>query len=108
MENKETQPKIAQLQVIQQNLQALLMQKQQFQMQFNEVESALSELKDAKQAYKIIANVMLLTQKETIEKDLHEKRNVLELRMKSIESQEERLRKKAEELQHDIVQEMKK
>lgn len=108
VENKETQTKIAQLQLLQQNLQTLLIQKQQFQLQMNEMDSALSELTEAKRAYKIIGNIMLLSTRESIEKDLKEKKDMVELRLKNIEAQEERFRKKAEELQQEVVKELKK
>lgn len=107
-ENKEGEAKMAQLQLLQQNLQGLLVQKQQFQMQFNEIESALKETKDAQKVYKIIGNIMVLSTQTDIEKDLNEKREVVELRIKNIETQEERLRKKAEELQKEVMQDLKK
>ncbi len=101
--NKE----LAQLQLLQHNLQQLLVQKQQFQLQLNEIESAVNELKDAKQAYKIIGNIMILSNRETLEKDLNAKRDMLELRIKNIETQEERLQKKSDELQKQVVKELK-
>jgi prefoldin beta subunit len=108
MEETESQKKIAQLQMLQQNLQQLLGQKQQFQMQFNEAESALVELKDAKKAYKVMGNLMILSSREKLEKQLDERKKTVELRIKSIESQEDRLRKKADDLQKDVVNDMGK
>ena len=99
---------LAQLQMLQHNLQQLLVQKQQFQLQLNEIDSAVKELKDAKQAYKIIGNVMILSDKETLEKDLNAKKDIFELRIKNIETQEDRLRNKSDELQKQVVKEMKK
>ena len=99
---------LAQLQMLQHNLQQLLVQKQQFQLQLNEIDSAVKELKDAKQAYKIIGNVMILSDKETLEKDLNAKKDIFELRIKNIETQEDRLRNKSDELQNQVVKEMKK
>ncbi len=107
MSENKTEEKVAHLQMLQQNLQALLVQKQQFQMQLNETESALAELKNAKQAYKIIGNIMVLSSQQEMEKDLKEKQEMFELRIKNIEAQEERLRKKAEELQKEVLSELK-
>ena len=107
-ENKEAEAKAAQLQVLQQNMQNLMIQKQQFQLQFNETESAISELKNAQKAYKILGSIMVLSTPSEIEKELVEKTQTTELRMKNIEAQEERLKKKAEELQKEIMQEFKK
>ena len=107
MTEKQTDTKVAQLQLIQQNIQSLLIQKQQFQMQFNEIESAMAELKESKQAYKIIGDIIVSSEKESLEKELKEKAETTELRIKNIETQEERLRKKAEELQKKIMEELK-
>ena len=104
----DSQKKVAQLQLFQQNLQALLVQKQQFQLQLNEAESALTELKGTQQAYKIIGSLMVLSDRGELEKGLKERKATAELRVKNIEMQEERLRKKADELQREIVQAMKK
>ena len=60
-ETQNSQEKIAQLQLLEQNMQTFTMQKQQFQMQLNEILSALENIKDAKKSYKIIANVMIDT-----------------------------------------------
>ena len=106
--DNETETRVAQLQLLQQNLQTLLVQKQQFQLQLNEIDSALSEIKDSKQAYKIVGNIMVLSNREDLEKSLKEKKDIIELRLKNIETQEERLRKKGEELQQQVVKEMKK
>jgi len=104
---KETQQKVMQLQLLQQNLQNLAMQKQQFQMQLNEIESAHTEMKDAKHAYRIIGSIMVQSSKDDIEKDLKEKKETIELRIKSIETQEQRLREKAEEYQKQLMKEVK-
>jgi len=107
MADKETKSKVAQLQMLHQNLQTLLVQKQHFQLQLNETESALKEVKDSQQAYKIIGNIMVLSSAAAIDTDLKEKRETFELRLKNIETQEERLRKKSEELQKQLMAELK-
>ncbi len=45
---KNTEEKMQQLQMIEQNMQQTLSQKQQFQMQLMEIDSALKEIKDRK------------------------------------------------------------
>jgi len=99
--------KLAQLQLLHQNMQALLVQKQHFQLQLNEIESAQHEVKQTSQAYKIVGNIMVQTPAVELEKDLKEKRESMELRLKNIDAQEERLRKKSEELQKQLVSELK-
>ena len=77
-------------------------------MQLNEIESASKELSDAKQAYKIIGNIMVLSTHEALNKELKEKKEMIDLRLKNFDAQEERLRKKAEELQEAVLKGLKK
>ena len=105
---KETEEKIGQLQVLEQSMQNLLMQKQQFQMQFIETDSALNELKTAKTVYKIVGNIMVGADKATLEKELTKKKEVIDLRIKSFEKQEKEMKEKATSMQADVMKELKK
>jgi prefoldin beta subunit len=102
------QEKINQMQLLQQNLQNFSMQRQQFQIQQTEIESALGELEKSGQAYKIIGNVMVLTDKDALKKELEEKKHILTIRISSIEKQESKVREKAEELQKEVLSEIEK
>ena len=106
MAEQETQEKINQLQNIEQNLQHLLSQRQQFQMQQVEVDSALKELGKTEKAYKIIGNIMVATDKDVLKTDLEEKKKKVELRTSTIEKQEEKLRSKAESIRKDVMEQM--
>ncbi len=105
---EDTQGKIRQLQMMEQAMQQLLVQKQAFQMQLMEAESALKELSGSGEAYKIIGNIMVLTKKEELEKELNEKKETVELRIGSLEKQETKTRERAASLQKEIVSTMKK
>ena len=105
---KETEEKIGQLQMMEQNLQNFLMQKQQFQGQLVEIESALRELKDSKDAYKIVGNIMISSTKEDLEKDLNEKKETIELRIKTLEKQESTIKEKASSTQGEVMEQLKK
>jgi len=107
-EKKQVENDLAQMQLIQQNLQNILLQKQQFQMQLNEIDSALLELKNTEKAYKIVGNLMISSKKEDLEKDLAEKKKTIELRLKTFESQEEKFKKKVEDMQKSVAEGMKK
>lgn len=104
---KETEQKIAQLQLLEQNLQGFLMQKQQFQVQLTEVESALEEIKNTDESFKIVGNIMVKAKKEELEKDLKEKKEMLELRIKTIEKQEKNIKEKAETIQKEVLGKVK-
>lgn len=100
--------KINKLSMIEHSLQQFLGQKQQFQSQLMEIESALEELQKTDKAFRIVGNIMIASKKEELQVDLNQKKEVVELRIKSIEKQEEKLREKASELQSDIMKGMKK
>ena len=104
--SKESEKKISQLQLLEQSMQNLLMQKQQFQLQQVEVESALKELENVNEAYKIVGNIMILSKKDDLKKDLDSKKEVMELRIKNMEKQEDQLREKASKLQNEVMKEM--
>lgn len=107
--NKETEQSIAQLQMIEQNVTNLSIQRQAFQGQLLEIENALKETeKTSGQAYRIIGNIMVASTKEEIKKDLESKKEMFELRIKSFEKQEKQFKEKAEQLQSSVLKELKK
>ena len=106
--SKETEQKIGQLQMFEQSLQNFLGQKQQFQVQLVEVESALNELGSTDKAYKIVGNIMVETDKNELKSDLQSKKEMLELRIKTMEKQETQVRERASKLQSEILKKIKK
>ncbi len=100
--------KIQELQMIEQNLQNFLAQKQAFQAQLMEIEAALKEISTSEKAYKIIGNIMVLAGKKELEDELSSKKEITELRLKTIERQESKLRDNASELQKEVLEEMNK
>jgi len=106
--SKETQEKITELQLLEQNMQSFLIQRQNFQAQLAEIESALNEIKKSKDTYRIIGNIMVKAEKKELEKDLKQKKEMFELRIKNIEKQEEKLKEKASEIQEEVMKQMSK
>jgi len=106
--NPETQEKIQQLQIFEQNVQNLLLQKQAFQFELTETENALDEIKKTKDdVYKLIGQVMLKTSKAEIEKDLQQKKDLLNLRVKAIEKQETQLKEELEKIKQDVIKKIR-
>ena len=105
--SKETEEEIAQLQLYEQSLQNILIQKQQFQSQSLEIESALKELEKTKEAYKIVGNIMVLSKKEELKEDLESKKETVSIRIKTLEKQENQIREKAKRLQEAISKKIK-
>ena len=106
--SKEAEKKLNQLQMLEQSMQNLLMQKQQFQLQQVEIASALKELEKVNEAYKIIGNIMVLSKKDDLKADLTSKKEIVELRIKNMEKQENQLREKASKLQNEVLKGMSK
>ncbi|MBS3128284.1 prefoldin subunit beta [Candidatus Woesearchaeota archaeon] len=103
MSKEDTQEQLQRLQLIEQNAQQLLMQKHQFKSQLNEIESALTELENTPEAYKIVGNIMVKTTQQALKKELSEKKEMVELRISTLEKQEQQLREKAESLRKIVV-----
>jgi prefoldin beta subunit len=94
---------VQEMQIIEQNLQNILLQKQSFQMELSETERALKEIKSSDEdAYKIIGQLMIKTKKDSIVEDLSNKKKIIDLRLQNLEKQEEAYNKKMEELQKEI------
>ena len=91
------------LSLVEQSLQNILSQKQNFQTQILELENALKELKTSEVSYKMVANILVKADKETLKKDLEEKLEVFNLRIKAIEKQESKLQEKAQSLQSEFM-----
>jgi prefoldin beta subunit len=102
--DKETQEKIQELQGLEQNLHALLMQKQAFQMELTETENALTEISRSNdEVFKLVGSIMIKADKKTVSEELKKKQELLSLRLKSMETQEKDFSTKAEELKKEVM-----
>jgi len=107
--DKETSEKIEELQTLEGSMQSLLMQKQNSQIELNEVNNALDEVNKAKDdVFKILNGVMIKCSKDKIMSELEEKKNILSLRLSSVEKQEKIVDDKADKLRGIINQEILK
>lgn len=95
---------------LQQNLQAILVQKQQVEAELAEIEKALEELKKSPPdatVYKFAGAIMLKADREEILKELEEKRELVNTRVMVLKKQEERIRSNLQELQNKINEAVK-
>lgn len=99
--------KIQQIQALEQTLQTYSQQKNQFQAQSMEVNSALEELEKTETAYKIVGNIMVAASKEDLKKELEEKKSLLEVRLKSALKQEAKTKEEYQAIQKEIMESMK-
>lgn len=107
MENS-TKEQIEQLQLLEQSMQNFLNQKQQFQSQLIEIESALKEIENASQSYKIVGNMMFLKDNKELKHELIQKKETVELRIKTLEDQENKTKEKASKMQESVMKELNK
>ena len=82
----------------------ILLQKQAFQMELSETQSALNEVRGSKDdVYKIIGQMMVKSDKKNIIEELSNKEKIIELRLSSIEKQENSLMEKIEKLREEAI-----
>ena len=102
--SQEAAKKIQELQLLEQAIQNILLQRQAFILELNETNLALEELKISdKEIYRIIGQIMFKSPKEEIEKDLKSKKEILELKNKSLEKQETSLKERISKLREEII-----
>ena len=98
-----------QLQMIEQSLQSIMMQKQAFQMELAEVDNAVSELKKLKneEVFKIIGTLMIKSSKADLLPEMEKKQGMLNIRMKTLEKQESELKEKLLKNREEILRKLK-
>lgn len=99
------QHEIQQFQQMEQQYQMVVTQKQKLSIELNETTLASEELKkETDTVYKSIGSILVKTGKEDLEKELAEKKENLEVRLKTLERQEQRLLEKLKNMRAKIEQ----
>jgi prefoldin beta subunit len=96
---------LARLNQLQQNLQAILMQKQHLEVEGMEIDKALEELKKATPddiVYKSAGPILIRSKKDDLMKELEEKKELLNTRIAVLSKQESRLKENLKEVQGRI------
>ncbi len=91
-------------QIYVQNLQNVLVQKQTLQIQLEEITQTIEELEkyDKDKVYKSVGPVLIEKPKDEVMKDLVDTKEELTVKIKSMEKQEELLKKKIDELKKKL------
>lgn len=106
--DQETQKKIQGLQMLEQGYQNIIYQKQSFQIEVNETNTAFAEVEKSKEdVFRVLGQVMIKADKESLKKELKEKSDILNLRMKTIEKQELQMREEIERIRNEIMEKVK-
>ena len=103
--DEETQNKIRELQMLEQTFQQLLMQKNAFIMELNETDYIISSVeKTSGEVSRIIGGqVVIKSTKDEVLKEMKKKKELLDQRMKSIDSQEKDFSKKIEDIREEVM-----
>ncbi len=104
----ESEKKMQEMQMMEQNLQNILLQKQAFQMELSETKAAFNEIQNSgDEVFKIIGQLMIKTEKKKINEELESKERLLDLRLKSLDKQESSLSDRLEKLRDEIIKDRK-
>ncbi|MBT3940722.1 hypothetical protein HOD83_00785 [Candidatus Woesearchaeota archaeon] len=106
--NEDMREQIMQMQLLQQRIQVFAAQKQQLQVQQIEIDNALKEVTKTKKAvYSVVGEIMVEHSAADIKKQLQKSRKELDIKIKSIERQENKTKESAEELQNKLTRSLK-
>ena len=97
---------ILRLQQIQQNLQAIMMKKQEIEQEIAETDTILEEIKKIEidnKIYKRYNNLLIKSRREDILKEFKEKKVTLNTRMLVVEKQESRVKDNLKEVENKII-----
>lgn len=103
----QVQNQLAQLQQLQQQAQALLGQKNQIEGLMRETDAAVKELEKSPEdavVYKSVGELLFKADKPKLLEDLKEKKDMMDLRLKTMSKQEERIQSRFTQLQEQLKQ----
>lgn len=103
----QIQNQLAQLQQLQQQAQAMLSQKSQIEALIRETDAAVKELEkspDDAVVYKSVGELLFKAEKPKLLEELKEKKDMMDLRLKTMTKQEERIQSRFTQLQDQLKQ----
>lgn len=105
MPQNQSDQLLLQAQQFQQQMHGIVLQKEGLGMQMMEISNALEELEKAPQGdvYKMAGPLLIKSGKEEIRKDLQEKRELIDLKIKTLEKSEQKIRLRIDELRERLT-----
>ena len=103
--DSETQQQIQELQMMEQQFQQLLMQKNAFSMEANDTDLIIREVeKTEDEVFRIVGNqVVIKSSKEKILEDMQKKKELIDQRMEAIDLQEKEFSEKMESTREIVM-----
>lgn len=98
------QQELMQFQQLQSQYQIIVSQLQSLKIEMSETDAALNELSKNENpvVYKSIGSILIKSEKPDLLDDLNKKKESIDIRIKTIEKQEDRVKKKLEEMQKNL------
>jgi prefoldin beta subunit len=103
----QIQNQLAQLQQLQQQAQVVISQKSQIEALIRETDAALKELEkssDDAVIYKSVGELLFKSEKPKLVEELKERKDMMDLRLKTMSKQEERIQSRFTQLQDQLKQ----
>ena len=91
------------MQVLQQQLQLIMLQKNQLKLQQEEIDHAIREIESATgDMYRLVGPILLQSKKEEVVKDLQERKSLIDSRLQVFDKQETRMKKNLDDAMKDL------
>ena len=105
MTNDQSHQLMNQAQLYQQQIHGILMQKENLNLQMTEINNALDELTKSKEKdiYKISGPLLIKSAREDVKKDLEEKKELISLKLKTLDKSEQKIKGKIDELREKLT-----
>lgn len=103
----QVQNQLAQLQQLQQQAQAVMTQKSQIEALTREIDAALKELEKSSDdaiIYRSVGELLFRAEKPKLVEELKERKDMMDLRLKTMAKQEERIQSRFTQLQEQLKQ----
>jgi prefoldin beta subunit len=106
--DEETQMKIQEIQMQEQGFQQLILQKRSFKYELDETDYAIKELEKAEgEVFKIVGGqIVIKTDKNLLKEELTHKKELIEIRLKNIETQESEYSKNIEAMREEVMKKL--
>jgi len=107
---QQIQHQLAQFQQLQQQAEAIATQRLQMELQLKEITRALEEVQklgEDAEVYKSVGNLLIKSEKSSIEAELKDRKETLELRINTLKRQEEKVTSRLKELQSKLQESLR-
>lgn len=97
--------KLNHLNLMEQSLQQVMAQRQSFQGQLLEIDNAITELKNTKESYKLVGNILVKKNSDELLKELHDEKAEVDKKISVLQTQETQMKDRTEKLRSELMSE---